>query len=127
MDKFVVSLPRGNGQKRKNSTTNLGSASKKLALTRVGKIHRSVTGSSVAKPQQIFLDLGQKSFGATEQCLTCAVCSSSRGTWRTRSGTKRSVRKSESQSSESRVRVQSESESEIQRWCQELLIAVKYK
>ena len=71
MDKFVVSLPRGNGHKRKNSSTNLGSASKKLALKRVGEAHRSITVSPVPKPQQMFLDLGQKTFGATEQCLMC--------------------------------------------------------
>ena len=66
MDKFVVSLPRGAGHKRKNAVSGLGSAFKKQAVTKAGG-----ADSNAAKPQQMFLDLGQKTFGATMQCPQC--------------------------------------------------------
>jgi hypothetical protein len=57
MDKFVLSLPRGNG-KRKASP---GRSAKPAKLTK---------GES-SRGTQMFLDLGQKMFGATKQCQKC--------------------------------------------------------
>ncbi len=73
MDRFVVSLPRGSCQKRKNSVSGLGPASKKPSTATAGGTDRSIIGISIAKPQQMFLDLGQKTFGATKQCPQCTM------------------------------------------------------
>jgi len=58
MDKFVVSLPRGSSiLKRK---TPSGASAEQQGLKR-------------AAPAQMFLDLGQKSFGASKHCSACGM------------------------------------------------------
>lgn len=60
MDRFVLSLPRGNA-KRKISPSRSGMSQPKKQST------MSMGGT------QMFLDLGQKSFGATKQCQKCSM------------------------------------------------------
>jgi len=78
MDKFIVSLPRGNARSRKGvkrlphaSSTSSSSGSSGHAA----KAPRSFGSTSRAAPQQVqsFLDLGQQSFGAHTHCPLCAM------------------------------------------------------
>jgi len=57
MDKFVVSLPRGSSLLKRKTASGAGA---EQAAKRPG-------------PAQMFLDLGQKSFGASRHCSACGM------------------------------------------------------
>ena len=73
MDKFVVAIPRGGGaaaaasQKRKLAGTGAG------ASGGGGGGGASKLARPAAQPQQMYLDLGQKSFGANKHCGLCGM------------------------------------------------------
>ena len=78
MDKFIISLPRGNSK----SKQKVG-AKRPLSDVSVSDEHRSsfaaapknssTFGRSRAQPSQSFLDLGQSSFGAHMSCKKCSM------------------------------------------------------
>ena len=85
MDRFVVSLPRGSSStstgKRKTfgtpSSSSSGNNGGSSGGSSGGKLARAASGESQQAPSrplsQMFLDLGQKSFGASKQCTLCGM------------------------------------------------------
>ena len=73
MDKFIVSLPRGNSQSKVRGVKRpLHSPASASAGEGKGKAPRTFGSASRAAPQvQSFLDLGQQSFGAYTTCSAC--------------------------------------------------------
>ena len=74
MDKFVVSLPR-NSSGRKVGKGRADSASPGTVTGVAVKAHRTFGKASAPAPalKQTFLDLGQRSFGATSSCTRCGM------------------------------------------------------
>ena len=65
MEKFLISLPRSKGTKRKTFVSE-----EKYANS---KINKGCNGGKREGGNQMFLDLGQKSFGASKHCAVCGM------------------------------------------------------
>ena len=65
MDKFIVSLPKSN---KKRNISKISSYDAKTSMTTT-----SVTKAAKSTGIQMFLDVGQKTFGASRSCKSCGM------------------------------------------------------
>lgn len=73
MDRFLLVLPKNGGKKRPASSISTTSIKLTHASSSLASSHDTASTSKHRKLVQHFLDIGQKNFGATAQCIRCGL------------------------------------------------------